>query len=135
MQKQKSNRRCLKRKLPEATTPETLSTSTVTPTEFATPPSVEMDNGYGTTPRRAHADNRVRKKSGACDKKNPKYTDLINELKNKILIEQEPATVLITRVLFIYFLFIYLFKTWYFLLIPNACHSIDCCLLNFFVIL
>ena len=58
MQKQKSNRRCLKRKLPEATTPETLSTSTVTPTEFATPPSVEMDHGYGTTPRRGHADNR-----------------------------------------------------------------------------
>ena len=41
----------------------------------------------------------LRKKSGACDKKtrrrkNPKYTDLINELQNKILIEQEPATVL-----------------------------------------
>ena len=59
MQKQKSTRRCLERKLPETTTPETPSTSTVTPTEFATPPSVEMGHGYRTTPRKGHADNRM----------------------------------------------------------------------------
>ena len=95
MQKQKSARRCQNRKSPEATTPETPSTSTVTPTKFATPPIVEMDHGYATTPRRGHADNREEPatKKHAVGKK-PKYTDLINELQNKILIEQGPATVL-----------------------------------------
>ena len=89
-------------KLPEATTSDTPSTLTVTPTEFATPPNVEMDHGYGKTSRRGHADNREFKGKSqepatkiTRRRKNPKYnTDLINDLQNKILIEQEPATVL-----------------------------------------
>ena len=104
MQKQKSTRRCLKRKLPETTTPETPSAST--PTEFATPQSVEMDHGYGKTPSVPREEamrktemlrKRVRslqQKTRRQGQKITKLTDLINELQNKNLIEQEPATVM-----------------------------------------